>query len=164
MDRESFLKALEASWRQLDDALDGLDDAAIAEPGVVEAWSVKDLLGHVAAWEQLALRYIDQWRAGAALDSPGGPAMDAFNAAEAARRRDLPLEAVREELAGTRRRLREELLALSDAGWDAVVGGGEQPAPLSRWVGGALGGALGPATHAAEHAHHILRWRVGRAG
>ncbi|HWQ11427.1 MAG TPA: DinB family protein [Roseiflexaceae bacterium] len=159
-----FLEVLEASWRQLDEAIEGLDDAAMTEPGVTGAWSVKDLLGHVAAWEQLALRHIEDWRAGAAPQGVWGPAVDSFNAAESERRREAPLAAVREELTGTRQRLRAALAGLTDSDWDAVVGEGEDAAPLSRWVGGSLGGALGPGTHAAEHAHQILLWRLRRTG
>ena len=162
MELSEFREVLEAGWRQLDEAVDGLDEAAVLAPGVVGQWSAKDLLGHVAAWEQVALRLLDQFRAGGPLSGVAGAQVDAYNAAESERRAALPLAAVRAELADTRRRLREHLAALSEEEWRAAVGV-ERPGTLGAWVGGSLGGPLGPGTHPAEHAHHLLVWRVRRS-
>ncbi len=159
MNRQELLAVVEDSWRQVDAAIDGLDEAAMVEPGVVETWSIKDLLGHIAAWEQMALRHVEQWRRG---ETPGigASSVDDYNASEAARRRDWPLPKVREEAAETRQRLRTMLESITDDEWATVVGEGERRGPLGDWVGGALGGPTGPGSHATEHAQHIRDWRA----
>jgi hypothetical protein len=200
MNRAELVAAVDEGWRQLDAAIDGLDAAAMVEPGVVEAWSAIDLLGHVATWEQRALNYVERWRRGESpapsfSTHPGGPSpcvvasflvvgsppqggqggppassgdfsVDAFNAEEAARRRDWSPQRVRDEAAETRRQLRATLQALGDDDWAAMVGAGSPEGtprrPLGEWIGGALGGPLGQGTHAAEHAHHIRVWREAR--
>src|SRR5579871_1915142 len=97
MDRERTLAIVEENWRQLDAAVDGLDESALVEPGVVEGWSVRDLLGHVTAWEQAALRRLEESARGEAPATDEGASVDAFNAAEAARRLDWTPAQVKEE-------------------------------------------------------------------
>jgi hypothetical protein len=158
MNVEDFRAVLEASWHQFDEAIAGLDEVAMAERGVVEDWSAKDLLGHVTAWERRAVGILERFGAGEQVGdgTPGGA--DVFNAAESARRSGRPLAEIEQEFAGTRAQLRTLLAAISEEQWRTPVGGDE----LGAWVGGTLGGPLGPGTHAAEHAHHILVWRVRR--
>ena len=160
MNQRELLTTVEESWRQLDAALDGLDEAAMVEPGVVEAWSVKDLLGHVTAWDQMALGHVERWRRGE--QPPAAFSVDDYNAREAARRRDWSPATVREEAAETRQQLRSTLAAVTDDEWSAVVGEGDQQGPLGDWIGGPLAGSTGPGTHAAEHAEHIRAWRAAR--
>ena len=159
MNRQEFMDVVENSWQQLDAAIEGLDDATFVEPGVVDSWSLKDLLGHVTAWEQMALRHVDQWRRG---EAPADAAVDDYNAHEAARRQGWSLEQVRQESAATRERFRAMLRSLTDEDWDTPVGEGERRGPLAAWIGGALGGDDGPGTHAVEHAQHIHAWRRAR--
>jgi hypothetical protein len=159
MDRHALVAVIEASWQTLDEAIGALAGAALSEPGVVGEWSVVELIGHVSAWEQQALRHIAQWRAGEPLTALGGP--DAYNAAEAERRRGWTAEQALAEQAETRRQLRETILSLSDADWAAPVALGERRGTLGDVVGGDLGGD-GPGDHAAEHARHIRDWRARR--
>jgi hypothetical protein len=161
MNRQQLLAVVEDTWRQLDAAIDGLDEAAMAEPGVVEAWSIKDLLGHIVTWEQMAVGRVDRWRRGESLVDPNWSSTDDYNAGEAARRHDWPLARIREEQAATRQQLRTTLESLTDDEWITIVGEDQLRGPLGDWIGGDLGGA-GPGTHAAEHAQHIRAWRDAR--
>jgi Mycothiol maleylpyruvate isomerase N-terminal domain len=45
-----LIERTEQSWRAWVDAVEGIPEARMAEPAVGH-WSVKDLLGHVAFWE-----------------------------------------------------------------------------------------------------------------
>jgi hypothetical protein len=161
MNQRELLAVVEESWRELDAAVEGLDEQTMAEPGVVEEWCVKDLLGHVTAWEQVALRRIEAMRRGEPLDVLQGASVDAHNAAEAARRRRLFLSEVRDEFAETRRQLRAALESMTDAEWSAPIAHGERNGTFGEWIGGDLGGE-GPGNHAAEHAAHIRAWRHAR--
>jgi hypothetical protein len=97
---QRLLERLEAAWTALGDAYAGLDDAQLVEPGVVDDWSVKDIVAHVTTWEQEALEHLPLIIAGGTpprYAAQGG--IDAFNAratedgrrlslAEVLRRRD----------------------------------------------------------------------------
>jgi hypothetical protein len=126
---QRLLDRLEAAWTALADSYAGVPDSKLVEPGVVDGWSVKDILAHVTTWEEEALRHLPLIIAGGTpprYAAQGG--IDAFNAraaeagrrlslAEVLRRRDETharlLEFIRSQPAGTfagrtraRRRLR----------------------------------------------------------
>ncbi len=161
MDQQQFLEVLTQSWRAFDEAIAGLDDAALTEPGVVGDWSIKDLLGHMAAWEQQAIAHIEQWLGDERITSIVGPAVDQFNAAEVERRRKWSLAEAREEHAATRQRLLVALNSLPKVAWTSVVQLDSGRRTLGEIVAGDLSGD-GPADHAAEHARHVVAWRKAR--
>jgi hypothetical protein len=87
-----LLGALDAAWTALADSYAGLPESRLVEPGVVEDWSVRDILSHVTTWEEEALRHLPLIIAGGTpprYAEQGG--IDAFNAraTEDGRRRSL---------------------------------------------------------------------------
>ncbi len=160
--KAELLSSVEASQRHLDEAIAGLDNAAMSEPGVVEQWSITDLVGHVAAWEQLVVQYLERWRRGEPPLEPTWSSADEYNAGEAARRHSWTLDQVRDDAAETRRRLQALLAGITDEEWGGQITMRGRELRLGAWIGGALGGDDGPGTHAAEHAQHIMAWRAGR--
>jgi hypothetical protein len=105
MDRQTarqqrLLGRLDVAWAALTDSYAGLPDSRLVEPGVVDDWSVKDILAHVTTWEEEALRHLPLIISGGTpprYAAQGG--IDAFNAratqhgrrlslAEVLRRRD----------------------------------------------------------------------------
>jgi hypothetical protein len=99
-DRQRLLRQLDAAWTALTGAYAGLPEARLVQPGVVDDWSVKDIVAHVTTWEQEALKHLPLIVAGGTpprYAAQGG--IDAFNAratqagrrlslAEVLRRRD----------------------------------------------------------------------------
>jgi hypothetical protein len=95
-----LLERLDAAWTALSDSYAGVPDSRLVQPGVVDDWSVKDILAHVTTWEEEALRHLPLVIAGGTpprYAAQGG--IDAFNAratetgrrlslAEVLRRRD----------------------------------------------------------------------------
>lgn len=95
-----LLERLDAAWTALRDSYADMPDSRLVQPGVVEDWSVKDILTHVTTWEEEALRHLPLLIAGGTpprYAAQGG--IDAFNAratengrrlslAEVLRRRD----------------------------------------------------------------------------
>ncbi len=93
-------RELLAAWEALGSAVDSFSDMELEQPGVVEGWSIKDLLGHIAFWAHRAAHNLQAIAAGrvddiVALESE--KAVDEWNEREWRRRRDLPFSAVREE-------------------------------------------------------------------
>jgi hypothetical protein len=105
--REQLVQRLESAWIAFNDAYAGLPDEKLTEPGVIEDWSVKDIIAHVAWWEEEALRHLPLILAGGRPPrysvTYGG--IDAFNAVMAERKRDLSLAEVRRQAEETHRRL-----------------------------------------------------------
>jgi hypothetical protein len=63
-DVNELLDRIDASWRRLMAAIDGVPDDRLAEPGASGDWSLQDLFGHFAFWDEHALAEIDRALAG----------------------------------------------------------------------------------------------------
>jgi hypothetical protein len=98
--RADVLRSLDHSWSELQQVVDSLSEPEMVEPGVVEDWSVKDLLGHMAFWSQRAANTLTEVSAGRA-DQVSGPedeaALNEWNARESAAREGKNLPQLREE-------------------------------------------------------------------
>ena len=106
MNREQLLARLDKAWTALGDSYAGLTEAEMMTPGVAGEWSVKDMLAHVATWEEEALKYLPLVLAGGRpprYASYGG--IDAFNARMTEAKRGLSLDEVQRLLVETHRLL-----------------------------------------------------------
>ena len=107
MKKEQLLGKLERAWSDFQGSYAGLTDGQLAQPGVTGEWSVKDIMAHVTAWEQEALKYLplilDGGRPPRYSVTYGG--IDAFNALTTEQKRGLSLPAVLQEMEATHRRL-----------------------------------------------------------
>jgi hypothetical protein len=87
-----LLGQIDNAWTELAHSYAGLPEARLVQPGVVDDWSVKDIVAHVTTWEQEALKHLPLIVAGGTpprYAAQGG--IDAFNAraTEAGRRLSL---------------------------------------------------------------------------
>jgi hypothetical protein len=107
MNTEQLLNKLDREWMALGESYAGLPDANLTEPGVVDGWSVKDILAHVTTWEEEALRYlpliVEGGRPPRYSVQYGG--IDAFNARKTEEKQSLSLTGVLRQLEETHRRL-----------------------------------------------------------
>jgi hypothetical protein len=105
--RAEFFDWEKKAWSQLVAVWRSLPDQALLQAGACgPEWSVKDVMNHIAAWQEAALRAVGDLLAGrwARLGSD----TDRFNAQQYTLDRDRPLADTRQRLSRSRR----ELLAL----------------------------------------------------
>jgi uncharacterized protein (TIGR03083 family) len=98
--KADVLSALDHSWSELRGLVDSMSETEMSEPGVVEEWSVKDLLGHVAFWANRAANTLTEVAAGRGDRVPGTESQaetDEWNAREAAARKGKTLPELRQE-------------------------------------------------------------------
>ena len=106
MDKQQLLKQLEGSWAALKESYLGLSDSQLTDPGVIDTWSVKDILAHVTTWEEEALKYLPLIiTGGRPLRYTRYGGIDAFNAQMTEQKRGLALSDVLRQLDETHRRL-----------------------------------------------------------
>lgn len=107
MNKPQLLARLDKAWSAFKQSWAGLTDDQMQEPGVVGEWSVKDIIAHVAGWEEEALKNLPLInlcvRPPRYADLYGG--IDAFNAQMTERNRDLTLAGARSRLEETHQRL-----------------------------------------------------------
>jgi hypothetical protein len=151
MDRSKLLGKLDTAWQALKASYAGLPDAALLEPGVTGAWSVRDVIAHVTWWEAEALKHLPLILAGGRPPrysvTYGG--IDSFNARMTELKRHLSLPEVLREQDETHRRL---IAYIQGAPEDQLA----RETRFRRRL------RLDTYGHYREHAEAIRRWREQR--
>jgi len=116
VNRDQVLLKLEKAWNAFCESYAGLRSEQMLLPGVMEDWSVKDLIAHVSWWEEEALKHLPHILQGKRPPRYsllyGG--IDAFNAQMTALKRTLTLEEVLHQAVETHRRLVNYLATVPD--------------------------------------------------
>ncbi len=139
---KDVVRQIEDSWRELQSALAEVPGDRIEEPGVVGAWSTKDLLGHVTTWEAEMMANVQ--RAADGLEMKRYPDVDAFNADASAAKRAMSVEDLRRELS----RVHGETVRFVSALSDELLGR-EQVEWRIR---------IDTFAHYREHTEHVRSW------
>lgn len=157
MNKAEILTALEAGREDFLELIEDLSEEEMEQPRVVEDWSVKDILAHLARWEAELVRLLWQARQG---EKPTtihftSVKIDEINARWYAESKERPLERVLEDFHGVRNQTirRVETFSnkdLTDPNRFPWLGG----EPLTKWIAG------DSFEHEAEHAAHIRGWRA----
>src|SRR5438093_6895674 len=112
--------------RRLAELLARLSDDALVRPATIGGgdWSAKDLIGHIAAWEEVAVDALAEWRRGEMprVELPEGPMsgsgqVDAFNERAVEEKRGVGLEGVVQGAHVIHQKLVEAIEGLSDQEW-----------------------------------------------
>jgi uncharacterized protein (TIGR03083 family) len=123
--KAEFLERMRSARLALDEAISGLTEEQITQDIVAGEWTVKDILGHLGAWENEAALMVERVASGQD-DGPGiAESVDEWNAQRVTERRRLPLVDVMQEFNEARDRLvkaleawPEESVPLGPDGWD----------------------------------------------
>jgi hypothetical protein len=146
--RLRLLKRIDDAWAAFTGSYAGLADEALLRPGVINTWSVRDIIVHVTTWEEEALKHLPGVLEGRRPPrysvTYGG--IDAFNALTTARKKDLPLAEVYRQQAAVHRRV----LALIERAPERALASGTRFRNRLR---------LDTYGHYAVHTAAILRWR-----
>jgi uncharacterized protein (TIGR03083 family) len=116
MSVEEILDALDATRERLLTVLEPLPDEALAYPGTIGPWSVKDVLAHLAAWESeliTGLLRLQQGKKPAHLLAAMAD-RDAYNARRYEENRDRDLDRVFADFQDVRMQLESWIEEFSD--------------------------------------------------
>jgi hypothetical protein len=109
MNQQQVLNKLDRAWTALQESVEGLTPEQLLEPGVIEAWSVKDILAHITVWEEEALKHMPEILQGVRppLYSVVYGGLNEFNALMTEKKRELSISDVLHQLEETHNRLRK---------------------------------------------------------
>lgn len=98
MSKTKILELIQSERKALQSTLEGMREAQMTEPGVESDWSVKDILVHIAAWEGMMVRWVEESLRGEVPERPA-PGMtwddlDGLNAQIYADNKDKALDEV----------------------------------------------------------------------
>lgn len=144
-------RELEAAWTQIRSAVEAVPEDEIEAQGVVEDWSTKDLMGHMAFWTRRGADTLRAVNSGTAdqLPKPEGDSwLDEWNKREYLARKDRPWQDVRSEWVSAHESARQ---ALAETQEEALFGP-FRTGKLINWFEGDTYG------HYLEHLEHITAW------
>jgi hypothetical protein len=158
--RQQALATLTEGQAALEALLSRLAESELSRPATIGGgdWSARDLLGHVAFWEEQALEALTAWQAGQrpaieAVGAAGQAGVDAANARNQEVTARQSVAAVRARASAAHSGLIQAIEALSDAEWRAPP-----TYEQARWrsLGECLGSVLGgepdqPFGHLGDH-------------
>ncbi|GEM_PF-652706 len=157
--REEAIAIFEAERSELDTLFARLSDAEMTLRATIGGgdWSAKDLMGHIAFWEELAAQALADWRSRRRpgveeIFDAGRPGTDAANARNQEHTASQPLKEVSQRADAAHRAIIEAIQGLTDDEWQA-----EPPYPdaheatLGELLGAVLWGPAGPFRHASAH-------------
>ena len=145
-------RELVEAWQALASTVDSFSDATMEQPGVLEGWSIKDLLGHIAFWAQRAAENLQLAAAGKAdeIRFPANlAAVDEWNERERRLRQDRPLPDVREEWLESFQRAMQALADFPAEKLEQKTKG----QTVLRWF------AIDTYEHYREHLTQLFAWR-----
>lgn len=136
-------------------ALADVEPDLFTTPGIVEAWSARDLVAHVAFWSDHGADALELAASGRGADFDyESSETDAINEEVFAGASTLtPMEAYEREQVAFER-FRDDLADLDPALLDLALGNGDRVLAVVRYDG---------PDHYAEHAAHIRAWFTGQA-
>ena len=140
------------AWESLASAVDSFSEQEMGHPGVVDSWSIKDLLGHIAFWAQRSAENLQLIAAGRAAEielPEGEKVIDEWNERERRSRAKLSLADVREEWLESQEKAMHALAEFPDDKLQAKVG---SFTALQLF-------AVDTYLHYREHLAHLVAWR-----
>jgi uncharacterized damage-inducible protein DinB len=132
------------------------DDEAVRRNAIGGGeWSLKDLLGHLAHWEELALATMSRFRSDGSIERLALDDVDEENARDIARKLDWPLERVRNEANATHEELLAAIRSTSDEDWTTPRSAGGRERSLGNMLASVLGAPGRPFGHAWAHLREL---------
>jgi hypothetical protein len=149
-ERDALLADLDAAHEVFHELLARVDAELVAVPGVMEDWSVRDIVHHLAVWCDHGSEAIDLATSGRGAEFAYSTTdTDAMNERFLAEGRDVsPNEALRRE-ARAFARFREQIAALDPALVGQRLGNGDTVEEVIVYDG---------PEHYAEHTEHLRAW------
>lgn len=160
MTKDQLLDRIERAHAAFEAALAGLSEAHMAEPGVQDDWSIKDILAHITFWHRRLSYLVGTAQRGEPFTSLRGPdedgqaAVNRANAENYAANQHRPLDELRAEYAQAYDQALASVAALTNADLQA----GSQ---ISAALGGSVVELIAGDTyeHYQEHLPPIQAWR-----
>lgn len=157
MKKSELLQQLKMSRREFEPLLRGLDKEKMTEPGVMDDWSIKDILAHLCRWEGEMVTMLFQIKQGHELSRArieGMEDVDRLNAGWHEEDQDRSLELILQDFRGLREQTVRRVEEFTDEELnDPDLHPSLRGEPLHRWI------AVDSYEHEQEHAEHIRAWR-----
>ena len=159
MNKENIISELTNSREKILETVRGLSDQEMETPGVMDDWSVKDILVHLTWWEAELVKLLWQAKQGVTPSSAlvSQEPVDDLNARWHEENRSRPLKPILKDFLGVRNQTIRRVDALTettltDPSYFPWLDG----EPLWKWIAG------DSFEHEAEHEAQIRAWKTNK--
>jgi hypothetical protein len=158
-DREESVVKLDRGHDALETLFDHLSEEELTRPATIGSgeWSAKDLMGHIAFWEELATETVTEWRRGQrpsveGIFNRGQQGVDDANARNQARTATQSVAAVMARSSAAHAAIKQTIRQMPEAEWrsKAFYSNAHKPT-LAEVLGSVLGAPRLPFGHAFAH-------------
>jgi len=136
--------------QQFLNGLEGLTEQEIIQPQVEGVWTIKDIIGHLASWQELCLKLLICLATDKPYTPPDIP--DGWNDKEATRKRSIPLDKIKTEFSSVFEEILAETYVLTPKQWEQKM---KMPWGELATIGEMVNGL---AIHEEEHLKAIQKW------
>jgi hypothetical protein len=156
MQKVEIIAALEKSRHDFQKSIEGLSSAELEEPGVMDDFSVKDLMVHITMWEAELVKLL--WQADQGITPTTVHFqkydLDELNSRWFQANKDRPLGQVMADFTSVRKQTIRRLSPFSEEDLaDPAQYPWQRGQSLAGWI------AVNSYEHEAEHIEQILEWR-----
>ncbi len=155
MTKNELLQKIESEWANLQAALDGLTEEQLHQSGVVGAWTIKDVLAHITAWQTRLIATLFKAERGSTPETvEAGKTVDQMNEKFYREMKDRSFDQVWDDLDSSYQQLLSRLEGWKEKDlFDPKRFKWMQGKPLVEYIAG------DSYEHYAEHAAQIKEWR-----
>src|SRR5690348_2860480 len=117
IDKASILNEMRTNYAALEEILAPLDKTQMTTKGVIDGWSIKDMLAHIASWHHRLLTWLDAaiQNVEPAISGPDSvEEMDALNAQFYQENKSQPLDEVLNEFRTTHQLIMDIIQAMCE--------------------------------------------------
>ncbi len=102
--KSNVLNEIKEGWLALQSILSSVPEDKMEEPDAADGWSVKDIIGHIATWEEIIIDRVQTIVGGHEVVRPYSD-LDDFNAQEVDRKSKLSLDVIQQQSLDSHQRL-----------------------------------------------------------
>ena len=156
MDKTTLLRTIQTEYAHLESLIAPLSEAQLCASSSEEQWSIKDILAHIAVWEQICAGWLEEFLRGETPNPSERLDMDSNNRIYR-ENRDRSLSEVRQLMRSTHKQFLHQVDLLTQTYFEEDLNATHRYAWTESWPGYSLIAAIADNSyeHYQDHAQHI---------
>lgn len=158
MDKTTLLNTIQAEHAQLESLVALLTEAQLSTEPPDEEWSIKDIMAHVAVWEQVCARWLEEFLRGV-MPQPSERIEDGVNARIYRENHDRSLTEVQKLFHDAHQQFLQQVNLITQTLSEEDLNGSQRFAWTQHWPGYSLIAVIADNSyeHYQDHAQQIRR-------
>lgn len=159
MDKTTLLRTIEQARADFVSCIAPLNEEQLCSPTLDGQWSVKDILVHIAVWEQICARWLEEFSRGV-TPRPAERNDLGLNDRIYREHRDLSLAEVRELFASAHQRFLQQVELITQTFSEEDLNASDRFGWTDSWPGHSLLAVIADNSyeHYADHAQQVRAW------